>query len=157
MRCGGNIVHKLRRIDQVKNFGGILVHGCFDVVHYGHMRMFRTARQLMPHAPLTVSITADEFIMKGKGRPIFDQYFRAEFLCGIEFIDYVVVVDAPDALPVIRMVQPRYYVKGKEYEFAAGIAYEEKQLAEQLGATMVYTERWFSTTDVVRKLNEVAG
>ena len=153
-KCGGPTVSKLRTLSQIKDFGGTLVHGCFDLVHFGHVRLFTMARQLMPHAPLTVSLTADAFISKGPGRPIFSVMERAGCLAALAVIDYVVIVEDETSLPILRMVRPRYYVKGKEYENAIGAAYEEAMCAKALGAELVYADTHFSSTEYLKRLHD---
>jgi len=47
-----------------------LCHGVFDLLHPGHIQHFKVARKLAE--VLIVSITADVFVNKGPGRPIFN-------------------------------------------------------------------------------------
>ena len=153
-KCGGLIVNKLRTLSQVKDFGGTLVHGCFDLVHFGHVRLLTLARELMPHAPLTVSITDDAFIHKGPGRPVFSSAERAEVLAALGCVDYVVIVEHETSIPILNMLRPRYYVKGKEYENAVGAAYEEAMAARAIGAALWYAETHFSSTEYLKRMHD---
>lgn len=145
---------KIRALSQVKDFGGTLVHGCFDLVHFGHVRLLTLARQLMPHAPLTVSLTDDVFIHKGPGRPVFSSSERAECLAALAVVDYVVIVEHETSIPVLNMLRPRYYVKGKEYLNAVGTAYEEAMAARAIGATLWYGDTHFSSTEFLKRIHE---
>ena len=62
--------------DQGKSIA--LCHGVFDLLHPGHFRHFAKAKEFAD--VLVVSITSDEFVNKGPGRPIFDQNQRLEYL-----------------------------------------------------------------------------
>ena len=56
----------------------ILCHGVFDLVHYGHILHFKSAKQLGD--VLIVSITKDKYIKKGIGRPLFNEIQRLKYL-----------------------------------------------------------------------------
>jgi len=88
-------------------------HGCFDLVHPGHIEHFRQAKAMGD--VLVVTITADKFVNKGPGRPVFTQEQRASHLASLEMVDYVAIVDAPTALPAIEIIKPAVYVKGPDY------------------------------------------
>src|SRR5271156_4842190 len=64
-------------------------HGCFDIVHPGHIRYFQFAKQ--QGDILVVSLTGDPHVGKGEGRPYIPQELRAENLAALELIDYVYV------------------------------------------------------------------
>jgi rfaE bifunctional protein nucleotidyltransferase chain/domain len=93
----------------------VLAHGCFDVVHPGHIRHLRWAKA--QGDVLVCSVTADRHIAKGPGRPWVPELLRAENLAALEMVDYVVITDAPDAVGVITALKPDLYVKGFEYKY----------------------------------------
>jgi cytidyltransferase-like protein len=90
-----------------------LCHGVFDVLHAGHLRHFEEANKHVD--VLVISVTADEFVNKGPGRPLNDLLSRMETLAGIEYIDFVVESKASSAQKVISKLKPNYYFKGKDY------------------------------------------
>ena len=90
-----------------------LCHGVFDLLHVGHLRHLRVARGFGD--ALIVSITADEFVQKGPGRPVFQSMLRAEMLAALEIVDHVVVVYDPSAEPILHAVKPDVYAKGGDY------------------------------------------
>jgi cytidyltransferase-like protein len=49
----------------------VLCHGCFDLLHIGHIRHFRQARRWGD--VLVVTLTPDRFVDKGPGRPAFPE------------------------------------------------------------------------------------
>ena len=53
-----------------------LCHGVFDLLHPGHIQHFNVARELAE--VLIVSITADKYVNKGPGRPLFNHDIRAQ-------------------------------------------------------------------------------
>ena len=89
-------------------------HGCFDIVHPGHIRHLRQARALGDL--LVVSITGDRGISKGAGRPLIPEELRAENLAALDCVDFVYIDPQPTALSLLEQLKPDVYIKGKEYE-----------------------------------------
>ena len=50
-------------------------HGVFDLIHPGHIRHLAAAKK--EGDVLMVTVTADPFVRKGPGRPIFNENLRA--------------------------------------------------------------------------------
>ncbi len=117
-------------------------HGVFDLLHPGHFRHFREAKA--QGECLVVTVTPDRFVNKGPGRPVFTEMLRLESLAALEDVDYVVLNDAPDAIPAILKIKPTFYVKGKEYQNHAdditGKISEEVKAVESVGGTIYYTD-----------------
>lgn len=91
----------------------VLCHGVFDLIHIGHIKHFSSAKKLGDI--LLVSITPDQHVNKGPGRPIFSQNLRAEFLKNISSIDYIFINNKPTSTNVIKQLKPDIYCKGSDY------------------------------------------
>ena len=118
----------------------VLAHGCFDLLHLGHIRHLQEARKLGDR--LVVSITDDEHVNKGIGRPHFGSAQRAEALLALACVDEVLVNAAPDAVAAIQRIKPAVYVKGIDYaakETDAGLL-RERAAVEAVGGRLVFTE-----------------
>lgn len=120
----------------------VLCHGCFDLLHVGHLRHFETAKK---HGDiLVVTITGDAFVNKGPDRPVFPSELRCEMLAAMDIVDYVAVIEDHSAIPSIKTVQPDIYVKGGEYanhaDDVTGKIALETQLVESFGGQVVYTD-----------------
>ncbi|MCC7427725.1 MAG: adenylyltransferase/cytidyltransferase family protein [Alphaproteobacteria bacterium] len=120
-----------------------LCHGCFDLVHPGHLAHFAAARAEVDC--LVVSLTADAFIAKGPGRPLFDAETRAGFLAALEPVDAVFIAAEATAIGAIALVRPDCYFKGPDY--AAALAGEadaalasERAAVETHGGRLVITD-----------------
>jgi D-beta-D-heptose 7-phosphate kinase/D-beta-D-heptose 1-phosphate adenosyltransferase len=70
----------------------VLVGGCFDVVHIGHVRFLQEAKKLGDI--LFVFLESDEKVrrLKGENRPLFKQSERAIVLSAISYVDYVITL-----------------------------------------------------------------
>ena len=132
----------------------VLCHGVFDLIHIGHLRHLKMARGYGDI--LIVSITGDEFVNKGPGRPAFPSNLRAEMLAGMEIVDFVTVVEDPSAHPVIAAVQPDIFVKGGEYsdpsKDISGKITTERELVEKYNGRLVLTEDiTFSSSNLLNR------
>jgi rfaE bifunctional protein nucleotidyltransferase chain/domain len=130
-----------------------LCHGCFDLMHPGHIKYLQAARRMAD--VLVVTVTPDEFVDKGDGRPAFTQTLRAESLAALECVDFVAVNRWPTAVETIRLLRPSYYVKGQEFEHPehrTGKLKGEIEVLEQIGGEMRFThEIVFSSTALLNK------
>jgi rfaE bifunctional protein nucleotidyltransferase chain/domain len=117
-------------------------HGVFDLVHLGHVRHLEHARR--QGDMLIVTLTADRFVNKGPGRPVFPELQRAEMIAAMSYVDWVAINDAPDAVPAIDAIRPAIYMKGSEYADAAedvtGKIAVERQIVETHGGQIVFTD-----------------
>lgn len=114
---------KIVPLEHLDDIGGVLVHGAFDCLHVGHLRLFQWARGLS-QGWLTVTLTSDEHFPKRKGerRPAFPQDVRAEWLSHIALIDFIAIVREPTGVAAINTIRPAVYAKGYE---PSGIIQEE--------------------------------
>lgn len=89
-------------------------HGVFDLLHRGHLHQFEQVKRKTDI--LVVSITADQYVLKGPGRPVFNQNIRADMLAALELVDFVIIVESVGAVDIIKLLRPNYYVKGQSYQ-----------------------------------------
>ena len=92
-----------------------LANGCFDLLHVGHIRYLRAAKEL--GGKLIVAINSDESVrsLKGKGRPLMPAAERAEILASIADVDAVVIFPEPDVRALVREIRPDVQAKGTDY------------------------------------------
>lgn len=118
-------------------------HGCFDIVHPGHIRHLQHAAK--QGDLLLVSITADAVMNKGDGRPLFPQDLRAENLAALDCVDWVYVNPDPTAESLLELTRPDVYIKGREYEGNDDPRFRaERDTVERHGGRII-----FSSGDVV--------
>lgn len=128
-------------------------HGCFDLMHPGHIKYFQAARDMGD--ALVVTVTPDRFVDKGPGRPIFSDALRAESIAALECVDYVGINRWATAVETLRLLRPSIYVKGQEFEGLpdkTGKLQKEHVVLAEIGAEMRYThEIVFSSTQLLNK------
>ncbi len=128
-------------------------HGCFDIVHPGHIRYLEFARQ--QGDVLVVSLTGDSDISKDDHRPYIPQELRAENLAALMFVDYVYIDPNPTAEDVLARLKPDVYVKGREYERSTDPDFlAEKSVVEEYGGRIIFSsgEIVFSSTELIERI-----
>ena len=136
----------------------VMCHGVFDLLHLGHMRHFEAART---HGDiLVVTVTPDQFVAKGPGRPAFNQRLRAETIAELECVDYVAVNAWPTAVDTIRTLRPNIYAKGDDYrnreaDMTGGILLEEAAIRDVGGEIVFTSEMSFSSTELINQFYNV--
>lgn len=141
--------------ERARDAGETIVHchGCFDIVHPGHIRYLEFARR--QGDLLIVSLTGDSEISKGQQRPYIPQELRAETLAALEFVDLVYIDPHPAADEILNDVRPDVYVKGREYDGSDDPRFlREKEVVERHGGRVIYSsgEIVFSSSTLIDRL-----
>ena len=92
-----------------------LANGCFDLLHVGHVRYLRAARDL--GGRLVVALNSDASVrgLKGEGRPLMPAEERAEILAALADVDAVVIFPEKDVRGIVREICPDFHAKGTDY------------------------------------------
>ena len=143
------------RIALHKSEGKTIVHchGCFDLMHPGHIKYFQAAKTMGD--VLLVTISPDRFVDKGPDRPVFNEDLRAESIAALECVDYVAINKWPTAEETLRLIRPDIYVKGQEFENMedkTGKIQKEVEVIKEIGAEIRFThEIVFSSTKLLNQ------
>ena len=147
---------KLAKIIHALKGGGKTVvhcHGCFDLMHPGHIVYFQQAKKMGDI--LVVTITPDKYVDKGPGRPVFNQKLRVASIAALECVDYVAINKWPTAQETLRLLRPDIYVKGQEFknlQDKTGKLQQEYKVVKEIGAELRFTRGVvFSSTELLKK------
>jgi len=148
----GQLAEHLEGLRKVSGKKVVLCHGVFDLLHPGHIRHLGEARKLGDW--LVVTVTKDQYVNKGPGRPAFTDQLRAESLAALAMVDFVAINEHPTAVEPIRLLKPAIYVKGEDYENRTGDItrgiYAEEQAVADVGGTIHFThDITFSSTNIL--------
>lgn len=106
-----------RRIEAWRSRGEkiTLANGAFDLLHVGHVRYLRAAKQL--GGKLVVAVNSDQSVraLKGDGRPLMPADERTEILAALSDVDAVVIFPEPDVRALVREIRPDIHAKGTDY------------------------------------------
>lgn len=115
----------------------VLVGGCFDILHYGHIKFLKKAKKLGDY--LVVALESDVNVkrLKGKGRPYHSQKQRKEMLLSLKFVDEVIILKDKmtdtDYLNLVKRIKPSIIAITKDDP----IANKKSIQAKEVGAYLV--------------------
>jgi len=132
----------------------VFTNGCFDLLHMGHVRYLRAAREL--GSCLVVAVNSDRSVraLKGPSRPVIGQDERAEMLASLECVDYVTVFDEDTPIALLELLRPDMLVKGGSTTIVVGA-----ELVEAYGGQVRTLElvEGSSTTEIINRILNNAG
>lgn len=131
-------------------------HGCFDIVHPGHIHHLQYARSLGDL--LIVSVSADANVNKGVNRPLIPDDLRAGSLAALECVDAVYLNPDPTAAELLEALRPDIYVKGREYERSVDPRFvRERDTVDRFGGRVVFSsgDIVYSSTALIGALNNI--
>ena len=93
----------------------VATNGCFDILHVGHVRYLQKTKSFAD--VLIVLINSDSSVkrIKGPDRPVNSEDDRAEILCALSCVDYVVLFDEDSPRNLLDEMKPDVYTKGADY------------------------------------------
>ena len=111
----------------------VMANGCFDILHVGHTRYLRGARELGDLLVVGVNSDAQVAIQKGAGRPIVPALERAELIAALESVSYVTIFDEPTVEELLLALKPDVHAKGTDYTIDT---VPEREVVRSYGGTV---------------------
>jgi len=122
----------------------VWVNGTFDVLHRGHIELFRYAYGF---GDVRVGIDYDERVksLKGTDRPINTWEDRKFFLESIKYVNSVVGFGSDEELEEqVKLWEPKYMIVGSDYK-------NKRVIGSQYVEDLIFFDRVknFSTTNIL--------
>lgn len=134
----------------------VLANGAFDVLHVGHVRYLQGAKECGD--VLFVAVNSDSSVKanKGEGRPVMPEAERAELLCALTAVDYVLIFSDLTVENAIRALKPHYHCKGTDY---TPDTVPEAEVVRSLGGEVkiVGDPKDHDSRKIIAKIGENAG
>jgi rfaE bifunctional protein nucleotidyltransferase chain/domain len=129
----------------------VFTNGVFDLLHPGHIRYLRRARDLGD--ALLVGVNSDRSVRANKGpdRPLTPEAERVEILESLDCVDGVVIFDEDTPHELVAALQPDVLVKGADWAEGAIVG---RDIVEGRGGRVVRVpiEPGHSTTTIIDKI-----
>ena len=93
----------------------VATNGCFDILHVGHVRYLQKTKTFADYSVILLNSDKSIRSIKGEGRPINNENDRAEILCALSCVDYVVLFDEDSPRDLLDEIKPDVYTKGADY------------------------------------------
>ena len=131
----------------------VVTNGCFDILHVGHIRYLQKTKSFADY--LIVLLNSDKSVksIKGENRPINNENDRAEILCALSCVDYVVMFDENSPRELLDEIKPDVYTKGADYTMDT---LPEADIMKKNGTRVEFIEfvQGKSTTYTINKIKE---
>jgi len=136
-----------------KGFKIVFTNGCFDILHAGHIDYLAKARALGDILIIGLNTDVSVSRIKGKNRPLNNEWSRALLLSSLNFVDAIIYFDEDTPYELIKEIQPDILVKGSDYKPEDIVGYDI--LKENGGevVTLDYLEG-YSTTGLIKRIKE---
>lgn len=153
----------LKKIQKLRNLKKIIIilkkqgkkiaftNGCFDILHYGHVKYLRSAKALADI--LVVAVNSDTSVgrIKGRNRPITPLMQRMAILAALEDVDFIISFNNPTPYNVIKSLKPDFLIKGGDWK---GKNIVGNDIVKSYGGKVIsldYIKR-VSTTGIINKI-----
>jgi len=153
----GRIIRDIERLKEIINeekargkrivFG----NGCFDILHVGHIRYLRGAKELGDC--LVVAVNDDTSVETlGKRKKVVPPVdARVEIISAIDCVDYITVFSEPTVERLLRELKPDIHAKGTDY---TEDSVPERDIVLSYGGrvAIVGDPKNHSTTDIIKTI-----
>ena len=128
-----------------------LTNGCFDILHYGHVKYLEDAKKSTDY--LVVAVNSDDSVkrLKGAKRPLCVLNDRMKVLSGLSSVDYIVSFNEDTPLEIIQYLKPDILIKGADYKIKDIVG---NDIVRSYGGTAKRVEylKGFSVTSLIKKI-----
>ncbi len=109
-----SLIRKVRALKQ-KGKRIVFTNGCFDILHFGHVKYLQDAKAKGDY--LVVGVNSDASIkkIKVKNRPVIGQGDRLKTIAALASVDFVVLFNEDNPLKLIKALSPDILIKGADW------------------------------------------
>jgi rfaE bifunctional protein nucleotidyltransferase chain/domain len=116
-RIVGNLKELVNIIEEERKQGKRIVfgNGCFDLLHVGHVRYLKGAKEL---GQILIVAVNDDSSVAGLGKRkqvVTPAAERAEIVSAIDGVDYVIIFSEPTVENLLLALKPDIHAKGTDY------------------------------------------
>lgn len=144
---------KLVREIQSQGHTVVATNGCFDILHVGHVRYLEKTKSFADFSLVLLNSDKSVKSIKGPTRPINTELDRAEILCALSCVDFVVLFDEDSPRNLLDEIKPDVYTKGADYTMET---LPEADIMRKNGTKVEFIEfvQGKSTTNTIEQLRK---
>lgn len=144
---------KLVREIQSQGQTVVATNGCFDILHVGHVRYLQKTKSFADFSLVLLNSDKSVKSIKGPTRPINNELDRAEILCALSCVDFVVLFDEDSPRNLLDEIKPDVYTKGADYTMET---LPEADIMQKNGTKVEFIEfvQGKSTTNTIEQLRK---
>ncbi|MCQ2789130.1 MAG: D-glycero-beta-D-manno-heptose 1-phosphate adenylyltransferase [bacterium] len=131
----------------------VTTNGCFDILHVGHVRYLQKTKEFADYSIVLLNSDKSVKSIKGPTRPINNEQDRAEILCALSCVDFVVLFDEDSPRNLIDEIKADVHTKGADYTIET---LPEADVILKNGGRVEFIEfvEGKSTTNTIKKMKE---
>lgn len=156
----GKLVESLDRLSMIieaekaKGKKIIFGNGCFDILHVGHVRYLKGAKEL---GDILIVAVNDDASVTGLGKRknvLTPANERAEIISAIDCVDYVILFGEPTVEKLLCTLKPHVHAKGTDYTEGN---VPEREIVKSYGGcvAIVGDPKDHSTTDIIKTIRNI--
>ncbi len=93
----------------------VTTNGCFDILHVGHVKYLQKTKTFADYSFVLLNSDKSVKAIKDDSRPINNELDRAEILCALSCVDYVIIFDETSPEKLLDELKPDVHTKGADY------------------------------------------
>lgn len=130
----------------------VTTNGCYDILHVGHVRYLQKTKSYGDVLIVMLNSDASVRRFKGETRPVNNQLDRAEILCALSCVDYVVIFDEDTPRDLIDEIKPDVHTKGGDYTLET-LPEADVIIKNNIKVEFIEFVEGKSTTKIIEKIN----
>lgn len=144
-----NFIEKLQKSGKTI----VVTNGCFDILHVGHVRYLQKTKSFADYSIVLLNSDKSVKAIKGEGRPINTELNRAEILCALSCVDFVVLFDENSPADLIDEIKPDVYTKGADYTMET-LPEADIMRKNNIKVEFITFVEGQSTTNIINKISD---
>lgn len=144
-----NFVEKLQKSGKTI----VVTNGCFDILHVGHVRYLQKTKSFADYSIVLLNSDKSVKAIKGECRPINTELNRAEILCALSCVDFVVLFDENSPADLIDEIKPDVYTKGADYTMET-LPEADIMRKNNIKVEFITFVEGQSTTNIINKISD---
>ncbi|MBR1754814.1 D-glycero-beta-D-manno-heptose 1-phosphate adenylyltransferase [bacterium] len=131
----------------------VATNGCFDILHVGHVRYLQETKKCADYSVVLLNSDKSVKLIKGENRPINNENDRAEILCALSCVDFVVMFDETSPRNLLDEIKPDVYTKGADYTMET-LPEADIMKKNNIAVKFITFVEGKSTTNTINKMKE---